>query len=414
MIESFRLALESGEPNSFEFHWPNGRISEIRHVPEKDSDGRVAGVLLFGRDITERRNFETALLKREREYLSLAENSPDVIVRFDAKGRIVYANAAGARTLERDAEFLRGKTLVEILPRDDRAAVRCNEQIFSVLTTGEANTLELMPETRACRGEIHRLSLIAERNPGGEVVGVLVIGRDITQLREHAQRAEESRDELRKLNVRLAGAREEERKRIAREIHDELGQMLTAQRLELAMLKFQSGGKDATLAQRLGHLVDLTDKTIQIVRDIAYRLRPAALDVGIIPALESLARDFTERSGTRCQFFIFDSELAPDEAQSTALYRITQESLTNVARHANAQSADIVLQQDNDNISLSIRDDGQGFDTEHVPANTFGLVGIRERALEMEGEACIISAPDCGTTILIRMPRERKGKVKHD
>ena len=221
------------------------------------------------------------------------------------------------------------------------------------------------------------------------------------------QQAKESRDLLRQLSARRDTVREDERKRIAREIHDELGQMLTAQRLDIATLKFQFGDANSALAERCQHMMNVTDQTIQVVRSIAAALRPAALDMGIVPALEWLAAEFGQRTGIVCRHQIVTPNIAPDEEQAIGMFRIVQESLTNVVRHAEARQVTIVLDSDADTYRLAIRDDGKGFDPEAAHARSFGLVGIHERALMLGGTARIDSAPGCGAAVDIRIPRYR-------
>ncbi len=231
--------------------------------------------------------------------------------------------------------------------------------------------------------------------------------QDITERKRIEEDLEHSRTLLRKLAAHIETVRENEKGRIAREIHDELGQLLTALRMDMALVRIQFGGDQPALKEKLESMTDLVDRTIRVVRSVASNLRPSALEVGIVPAIEWLVEDFQRRSGIMVLFTRFDRDLELDERRQIAVFRIVQESLTNVARYANASRVEISVAREDALLCVEVRDNGKGFDPASLPPHkAFGLMGIRERALTLGGECGIASAPGSGTTVSVRLPLE--------
>lgn len=224
----------------------------------------------------------------------------------------------------------------------------------------------------------------------------------IAELARQIDEREQAEAAVRELAVHHEAVREEERKRIAREIHDELGSLLTALKMEISLARMNAG-QDAELRERLAQMRDLADKTIRMVRHVATQLRPAALNLGIVPALEWLAQEFSQRTGIACSLKT-GGEIEMDDGHTTAIFRIVQESLTNVARHAEASRVEVSLLRQAGEIVLCIADDGRGFDPASRRDDSFGLLGIRERAQALGAGADIVSAPGAGCTVSIRMP----------
>ncbi|MBD9391473.1 PAS domain-containing protein [Acidovorax sp. ACV01] len=413
-------------------HLYAGRVSTVHHAlwsePITGAGGAQLGLLAIGASqggghsgvdrelareashlaagVIERIQMESALAASEREFRTLAENTPDNVVRYDTRCRRTYVNGAMAKLLGTDAVVrLVGATPSESFSGNCRGAVEYEDKLRRVLATGEPEAIEVTTRKGVNQGNTYSVRLVAERDSEGQIVGALAIGRDITEHKRKEALIEESRDMLRELAVRGDTAREEERKRIAREIHDELGQMLTAQRLDISTLKLQFGRDNPVLAERCQNLKDITDHTIQVVRSIASALRPASLDMGITAALEWLTADFRMRTGLVCELLAREEDLDFSEDQSIAVFRIVQESLTNIARHAQARAVEVAIEATEDRYRLSIRDDGVGFDPESVRSRSFGLVGIRERALMLHGEARFVSASGMGTSVEIHIPR---------
>lgn len=229
---------------------------------------------------------------------------------------------------------------------------------------------------------------------------------------EHAERRhsqeqlQESQDRLRSLTARLESIQEEERTRIAREVHDELGQELTGVKMELAFLRDQLSKSSPAILNRVETIGNLVDGTMQSVRKIATELRPVVLDqLGLIPAIEWQARDFQTRTGIQCTLNIYLRTVPLSLDRSTGVFRIFQEILTNVARHAQASQIDISMQEQRGHLLLRVSDNGRGITEAEVSGSkSLGLLGMRERALLLGGETEIVRNTDRGTTVKVRIP----------
>jgi signal transduction histidine kinase len=224
-------------------------------------------------------------------------------------------------------------------------------------------------------------------------------------------RAEEelrrSREELRTLAARLQAVREEERARLAREIHDELSGSLTALKMDLSLLPDRAANDRNLFLEKLTSMSVLIDDTLARVQTIVTELRPVVLDkFGLVAAIEWQAGEFEERSGIACETHLPAEELLLDSDRSTAVFRILQESLTNVVRHANATKVVVDLRSEAESLILSVRDNGTGIDPKVIYArNSTGLLGMRERALTLGGVIGITTLPEGGTFMSVRIPQ---------
>jgi signal transduction histidine kinase len=214
-----------------------------------------------------------------------------------------------------------------------------------------------------------------------------------------------SRQMIRELAAHSEKVREVERTRMAREIHDEFGQYLTALRMDTAMLKIRFGADNPELKQQLTEMKQTIDTSIGVVRNLAAALRPSALDMGLVSAAEWLLAGFEERTGTAIHLHAPQEELGLDNERATAVFRILQEALTNITRYAQASQVTVAIEAIGDVLVMCVEDDGIGFDAAEIRRRkTFGLLGIRERALMFGGESKIESEPGTGTTLSIRIP----------
>ena len=235
------------------------------------------------------------------------------------------------------------------------------------------------------------------------------IGTQLGRVSERYQagrKLKTSEQELRDLYNRLEAVREEERTRIARDIHDELGQMLTALKIDLSWLQKRLDSKQATVQDRAKTMSHLLDRTIKSVQEISTNLRPEVLDMlGLTEAIEWQVQEFQKRTGTECSMSPGTGDLELDADLSTAVFRIFQETLTNVARHAEASELNIEFYEKEGELVLKVQDNGKGISEDKIShPKSLGLLGIRERALLWDGEVKISGAQGQGTTVVVKIP----------
>lgn len=356
-------------------------------------------------DLTEQQRLTDTLRQNERQFRALIENTHDAIGRLTPDFRLIYANPA--------LEALCRLPLVEARGRPARDAFGDNSQVDimsdmvrEVAHSGVSVEEELIHGIDGpVEQQLHYLvQLVPERNDKGEITSVLSLARDITNIRKAERRLADSNQQLRDLASRRESAREEERKLIAQEIHDELGQHLTALRMGISLLHLQFGAQAPGLNEAVEGLMGLCDRTIQVVRSIATSLRPAVLNMGLYPALEWLIDDFRQHTRIACELTTHSEEPALTDDQATTAFRIVQEALNNVARHSGATRAVVSLERIDDACRLDITDNGRGFDPTAVNKRSLGLTGMRERGISLGGEVVIFSHPGQGTTVQATLP----------
>jgi PAS domain S-box-containing protein len=229
---------------------------------------------------------------------------------------------------------------------------------------------------------------------------------DITERKEAEERLRTSREQLRSLSAHLESVREEERKNMAREIHDELGQMLTALKIDLSWLTKRFYKEQELLLEKTKSMYELVDTAIQTVQRISAELRPGILDdLGLAAALEWKASEFETLTEIQCEFSSDPKDIVVDSDRSTTIFRIFQEVLTNVVRHANATKVKASLKEEAGRIVLRVRDNGKGIEKKQLSnPKAFGLIGMRERARSSGGEVKISGSPGKGTTVMVNIP----------
>ncbi|MGH7628672.1 MAG: PAS domain-containing sensor histidine kinase [Gemmatimonadales bacterium] len=364
-------------------------------------DGRIMGHFGIQRDITARRQAEEALRFSEEKFAKAFRASPlRVCISTLEEGRFVDVNEAFLRDFGLTREQVIGRRSADLGLWDDPAERRTLREALE--RDGSVHELEFRGATRG-RAEITSLSaeLIQVR---GEAC-ILAVATDITDRRRQEDEIRRSREELRALAARLQSVREDERTRISREVHDELGQALTGLRLDFSWLKGRLKDRPE-LAERVQSAVSRIDGTIDTVRRIATELRPSVLDhLGLVAAVEWQAQEFEKRTGITVRLELSSAHPAVDDARATTVFRILQESLTNVARHASATRVEIALALGPDAVTLQVADDGRGIsEAERTALRSLGLVGIRERAIACGGECTIEGRAGQGTTVTARIP----------
>jgi PAS domain S-box-containing protein len=417
------------------------RLAELEDKMANRPSGRKGEVPES--DITERKRIEDALKASEIRYRRLFETAKDGILILDADtGRITDANPFLQDLLGYSHSELLGKMLWEIGPFRDIAASR---GAFRKLQRKEYIRYDNLPlETKGRRRRHVEFVSNVYRENGTRVIQcnirditsrhqaeaalanaskelekrveertaeLLTANRLMKRMLDEGKRAEEkltkSRERLRNLSGRLQSVLEEERTRISREIHDELGQALTAMKLDLSSVRRSliSGGK-AEQSERVQEIEQAVIRLIRTVRKIAAELRPGILDeLGIVAAIEWMGKDFQKRTGIGCSVSIRAVENISDTVRATAIFRIVQEVLTNVMRHAAASQVDVSLEKKDDALILEVKDNGIGIMEGRVfDSKSLGLVGIRERALLLGGEAVVSGKPGEGTLVRVILP----------
>jgi signal transduction histidine kinase len=237
------------------------------------------------------------------------------------------------------------------------------------------------------------------------IVGLVVVFRDMTARKQTEDALRRSREELRALAARLQAAHEAERKVLAREIHDELSGSLTALKMDLSLLPDRVAKNHQLFLEKLDSMSGLIDRTLARVHTIVTELRPVILDkLGLVPAIEWQAREFQERSGIPCETHLPAEEISLDSDRATAVFRIFQEALTNVARHADASKVMVDLRSATGSLILEVRDNGKGIDAKKIfNHQSIGLLSMRERALSFGGTTQVTRLAG-GTLVTVRIP----------
>ena len=377
---------------------------EASAAPIKNSQGQAIGAVLIFRDISERREAEEKLAEREARLRAIYDSEPECVKLLAADGALLEMNHAGLAMIEADSMAqVAGRCIYPLIqPRYRDDFRRLTENVFR----GEGGRMEF--EITGLKGAHRWLETNAAplRNNQGQVVAALGITRDVTERKLAEQALSQSREQLRSLAAHLQSVREEERTRIAREIHDELGQMLTGFKMDVAWLDKRLAAAPPPLLDKVKTMSGLIDDMVKSVRRISAELRPGVLDdLGLVAALEWQAREFQVRTGIQCRFAPALGELELSADLGTAIFRICQETLTNVARHAQATSVRIDLGAIDRQIALTVQDDGRGItDEEMARAKSFGLVGMRERTTILGGAFQISGTPGRGTTVTVTIP----------
>lgn len=276
-----------------------------------------------------------------------------------------------------------------------------------VITSGQPRRYEEQRRDRHGRMRTYETIKTPVRDASGSIIGTAGISRDITHHKAVERELREQRARSRELSAYLQSIREQERTRISRELHDELGQNLTALRLGLDWIEAQLPPGPGELLTKLASLRRLADATVATMATIASELRPAMLDdLGLAAAVEYLVETAASRSGLRIALSVRLDTNARAEETNTAIFRILQEALTNVTRHARAQNVSVSLTESDGEVALDISDDGSGLPQppRRGKARGLGLLGMQERASMVGGSLSIDSAPGRGTRLALRVP----------
>lgn len=354
---------------------------------------RVAAQLALA---AQRRNLEGM-------FRDVVEFAPDAIILTDLDGHVTQVNARTEELFGWPRAELFGQPVERLMPQQpgstNERRLRDHDRAPGMLRMASEATC-LRRDGSEFFGDVTLSTLHPLQGPL-----LMAVVRDVTESRRIQQEVITSRQRLRDMAAQSEAVREYERKNIAREVHDELGQVLTALRMDLTYLDLRHGGQAPELQAKLRDMRGLVDRAIQGVRNVAANLRPTALDMGLIPAIDWVCSEFSRNTGIPCAFASDGSAIDLPEARAIGLFRIVQESLTNVTRYAQARAVRVTLQCQGETLVLEVRDDGRGFDpAQATRRNSFGLLGMQERALALGGLLEVLSAPGQGACVSARIP----------
>lgn len=323
----------------------------------------------------------------------------DGMISLDNEWRYTFLNDASLVNHPNGREWTLGKVIWDVHPHMKNTVFW--EKYYEAMETKQVVEFE-------SKYDYADVWLLVKIYPSED--GLTVIYTDISRRKQAEEENVRTTEELRKLTARLQKIREEERTRIAREIHDELGQQLTGLKMDASWIEKKVMLSDAALQKRVTDMIALIDNTIVTVRRIASELRPSILDdLGLIAALDWQTQDFEKRTGITSSFINHTTNFNPGPDLSTTIFRVYQEALTNIIRHAKASRVDTTIDVIDDYISLTIKDNGCGFDLNEAKfKNSFGLVGMNERILLFNGIFTIESQKLKGTTIFLKIPLLKK------
>jgi PAS domain S-box-containing protein len=423
VLERWKVCIATGSPLDmvFPLRGADGvfRPFLTRVMPVKDSDGKVVRWFGTNTDISEQKQIE-AELRKSRERLDLALDVANLgewerdLTGHTASRSLRHAQIFGYSSAESDWSF--EKFLQHVLP-EHRAEVK------EPLRKSEAGgTTEFETQIQRLDGEVRWIWVRSqtELNEIGQPSRAFGIVMDITErkkVEEALRRSEKEafqRHQLQALAVRLQQVREEERKRVARDLHDQIGQILTAIKMDMTWSVRHLPPLNGELHNRLMRSIELANEGVKSVRKICSGLRPGILDdLGLAAAIEWQANEFASRTKISCQVTLPPGDLRLDGDRTTAIFRIFQECLTNIARHAEAQSVHASLCEQNEVLVLIVQDDGKGFRESDV-AGSLGILGMKERAQACGGSVQVSSSPGKGTTVSVRVPVHPSGAEQED
>jgi len=355
----------------------------------------------FGREWKQLEATHRQLQASEEQYRLLFRDNPlPMWVVEEGTLAFLAVNDAAVEHYGYSQKEFRAMTIRDIRPREDGPAL-----------------LEMSSAPKG--GRIQNAGILRHRKKDGTIIhaGVvwrpltfesrlarLVLAKDVTEQKLASEQLRVSAEQLHELAGRLHLVREEERTRIARELHDQLGQTLTAIKLDISWVAGKLPQGETRLTEKIQSVLDVADSTIALVRKIAAELRPLALDLGLLSAIEWQAQEFQARTGMECELKLPQQDVALDENRLSAVFRILQEALTNVARHSGASRTCILLEKHPRDLILEVRDNGRGLLADPMSCESLGLMGMRERALFVGGELSFHSNPGEGTVVRARIP----------
>ena len=358
------------------------------------------------KEITERKKTEIEVRESEYKFKMLFNNANDAVFvtqlsRNKTYGDFIEVNEIACKRLGYSKEeflLLSPSAIISQKWIDDY-----NIQMDRLLSEGHIiyDTVHKAKDKKLIPVEVNSHLFLFDNH-----LTVLSIARDITERKQNEEKLRRSSKLLRELSTHLQSVREEERSLIAREIHDELGQVLTALKIQISLISNKLTDEQSTLKQKIASLMGMIDASVESVQKISSQLRPGILDeLGLIAAIEWQIDEFKKLTNVNCSVILPSNELQLDTNKSTAVFRIFQEALTNIARHSEADKVSISLTTDQSNLNLEIKDNGKGITQDQIKDfRSLGLHGMQERAMVFGGRVYVEGFPGKGTTVKVEIP----------
>ncbi|MEO5955042.1 MAG: PAS domain-containing protein [Nitrospiraceae bacterium] len=409
LLEFDKLPHEGALALEYRWQTRRGEYRWFRNeaMLSRRSDGTPQEIVGLWTDVTAQRQVDEVI----RRQANIIEQIQETVISVDMSGCVTGWNKGAVQLLGYPAEEAIGKHISFVYPMEDRAFVE--REVLAPVKAKGTHQVEVRRLTKSGDLRFAQLSLALLRDDTDTPIGIIGYSMDITDRKRVQEALLNSRNQLAALAMRLESIREEERTRIALEVHDVLGQALTGLKLDVAWVHKRITESiepvQRPVLARLDSALELLDSTIQSVRDIATTLRPGVLDeLGLEAAVEWQAREFHHRTGIACETTIWPHNMVLGPEQSTALFRILQEILTNVARHAHATHVHIRLEQSGEQATLQVKDNGSGItNAEQSGPQAFGLLGMRLRAQQQGGDFTIQGTAGTGTTVTVKIPLYR-------
>ena len=396
--------------NEYEFRFfdRHGNVKDI--LGKTGVIPRTKGRVVSWLDITARKQAEQAVKQSEEHYRHLFEQSRDAIYTTTREGKFVDINQSFLGLFGYTREEIIGFKAQEIYANpSDQPRLKQEVDQKGFVRDFEAKLRKKDGTEIDCL-----ITASVRQADDRSILGYQGIIRDITKRKQAEAELKRSQEELRNLTAHLQSVREEERRSLARDIHDDLGQALTALKMDLSLLRKKFPKDQKPLLDRTQAISKLMDTSIETVKRISTELRPGVLDdLGLTAAIEWQAEEFQHRTGITCEVTSDPRDIILDRDRSTAIFRIFQESLTNVARHAQATRVTASLKEKAGTLELKVRDNGRGITKEQISdPKSFGIIGMRERVYPWEGQVKVKSAPGQGTTVEVRIPLAKEGQIQ--
>jgi PAS domain S-box-containing protein len=390
-------------PTEFELNRRNGEKfwAVVSAKKVMDNDGKLLYLQADHRDITGRKKLEKEMYSASLYARNLIEASLDPLVTINAEGKITDVNLSTEKITGITRKKLIGSDFADYFENPDKARTGYK----TVFSEGMVKDYPLTILHKSGRKIDVLYNATLFKNEKGEIQGIFA-ARDITDLKKMEEELLKSHELLEKLNQHLINAIEEERNQIALNLHDDLGQKLTAINLDIAWLKGRVGVQSKTVLEKFEEMSTMIKETIESIKETSSFLRPAILfDLGLVPAIKSQLDKFEKQTGIKCHFYFRPQDFLLEDRLALILYRILQESLTNIARHSGASKADVNLYVLKNKIEMIIKDDGTGIEKNKVNSfKSLGIAGIKERVKSVDGRITITGVHGSGTLIRVAIP----------